>query len=59
MEEGLRLRRAGVEVPILVLSELPPGSEAVALAHRLTPTLASDEGLERLAGAARGPSPCT
>ncbi len=39
VEEGLRLRAAGIEAPILVLSELPPGSEAVALAHRLTPTL--------------------
>ena len=57
VEEGLRLRRTGVEVPILVLTELPPGSEPVALAHRLTPTLASGEGLERLAGAARGPVP--
>jgi alanine racemase len=55
IEEGLRLREAGIEVPILVLSELPAGSEAVALAHRLTPTLATDAGLERLAAAARGP----
>ena len=57
VEEGLRLREAGIEAPILVLSELPPGSEAVALAHRLTPTLASDGGLERLAAAARGSVP--
>jgi alanine racemase len=54
VEEGLRLRAAGVEVPILVLSELPAGSEAVALAHRLTPTLYTAAGLERLAAAARG-----
>jgi alanine racemase len=57
VEEGLRLRRAGIEGPILVLSELPPGSEAVALAHRLTPTLYSDAALARLADAARGPVP--
>ena len=57
VEEGLRLRAAGVDVPILVLSELPPGSEAIALAHRLTPTLYSDGALERLAAAARGPVP--
>jgi alanine racemase len=55
VEEGLELRDAGVEAPVLVLSELPPGSEAVALAHRLTPTLYSAEGLARLAAAARGP----
>ncbi|HEX5936997.1 MAG TPA: alanine racemase [Actinomycetota bacterium] len=54
VEEGLRLRAAGVEVPILVLSELPAGSEAVALAHRLTPTLYTEPGLERLSAAARG-----
>jgi alanine racemase len=57
VEEGLRLRAAGIEAPILVLSELPPGSEAVALAHRLTPTVYSDAGMERLAAAARGPVP--
>ena len=55
VEEGLRLRAGGVDVPILVLSELPPGSEAVALAHRLTPTVYSDVGVDRIAAAARGP----
>ena len=54
VEEGLELRSAGIETPILVLSEFPPGSEAVALAHRLTPTLYSADGLDRLAEAARG-----
>ncbi|HUF59754.1 MAG TPA: alanine racemase [Actinomycetota bacterium] len=57
VEEGLELRAAGIEAPILVLSELPAGSEAVALAHRLTPTLYSGEGLERLSAAARGSVP--
>jgi alanine racemase len=57
VEEGLKLRRAGIEAPILVLSELPAGSEAVALAHRLTPTLYSGGGLERLSAAVRGPVP--
>lgn len=57
VEEGLELRGGGIEAPILVLSELPPGSEAVALAHRLTPTLCSEGGLERLSAAARGPVP--
>jgi alanine racemase len=57
VEEGVKLRGAGIEASILVLSELPVGSEAVALAHRLTPTLYSDAGLERLAAAARGPVP--
>jgi len=55
VEEGLELRAAGIEAPILVLSEFPPGAEAVALAHRLTPSLYSRDGLARLAVAARGP----
>jgi alanine racemase len=57
VEEGLKLRGAGIEAPILVLTEFPEGSEPVALAHRLTPTLYSDTGLERLSAAARGPVP--
>ena len=55
VEEGLELRLAGIEAPILVLSEFPRGSEAVALAHRLTPTVYTPDGLARLAAAARGP----
>jgi alanine racemase len=55
VEEGLGLRSSGIEAPILVLSEFPEGSEAVALAQRLTPSLYSDGGLERLAAASRGP----
>ncbi|MGZ8570736.1 MAG: alanine racemase [Actinomycetota bacterium] len=55
VEEGLALRGAGVEAPILVLSEFPAGSEAVALASRLTPTLYTGAALARLASAARGP----
>lgn len=54
VEEGLELRTAGIEAPIFVLSEFPPGAEAVALAHRLTPSVYSSEGLARLAAAARG-----
>jgi alanine racemase len=54
VEEGLELRLAGVEVPILVLSELPRGSEPVALAHRLTPVVYTPEGVEAVAAAAPG-----
>jgi alanine racemase len=54
VEEGLELRAAGIEAPILVLSEFPPGSEHDALAARLTPSLYSDEGLARLSRAADG-----
>ncbi len=52
VEEGLGLRAAGIEAPILVLSECPPGSEVAAVAAALTPTVCSDDGLERLAAAA-------
>jgi len=54
VEEGLALRMAGIEAPILVLSEAPDGAEAVALAHRLTPSVYTREGLARLAMAAPG-----
>jgi alanine racemase len=54
VEEGLGLRAAGVDAPILVLSEVPPGAEAIAIASRLTPTIYTDAGLDRLADAARG-----
>jgi alanine racemase len=54
VEEGLELRAAGIEAPILVLSEFPSGSEAVALAHRLTPSLYSAAALERLVAARPG-----
>jgi alanine racemase len=52
VEEGLILREAGIEAPILVLTELPPGSERDALDAGLTPTLYSERALRALAAAA-------
>lgn len=52
VEEGVELRESGIETPILVLSELPPGSEKEALAAGLTPTLSTEAGLSRLGAAA-------
>lgn len=52
VEEGIGLRNAGIDTPILVLSELPPGSERAALASGLTPTLYTSAGLARLAAVA-------
>jgi alanine racemase len=52
VEEGLGLRAAGIEAPILVLSELPRGSEVAAISAALTPTVATSVALERLAAAA-------
>jgi alanine racemase len=54
VEEGLNLRAAGIDAPILVLSECPPGAERDALAARLTPSLYTDAGLGLLAAAATG-----
>ena len=48
VEEGLALRDAGIEAPILVLTELPPGSERQALAARLTPTVYSGRAIDAL-----------
>ena len=53
VEEGAHLRDAGVSAPILVLSELPRGSELDALELGLTPTVYTDEGVAAVAAAAR------
>ena len=52
VEEGVELRTAGVDVPILTLTEFPPGAEGEALRAGLTPTLYSSEALARLRAAA-------
>jgi alanine racemase len=54
VEEGLRLRDAGIVAPILVLSEFPPGAEPAAIEAGLTPSLYTVAGLERLSQAAAG-----
>src|SRR5690625_495090 len=51
--EGQELRRAGIAAPILVVGAFMPGQEEMFLEHRLTVTLASFEGIERLAQAAK------
>jgi alanine racemase len=52
VEEGLHLREAGIDAQVLMLSEFPPGSEADALQADLTPTVYTDEGIDRLAAVA-------
>ena len=52
VEEGIELREAGFDCPIMVLSEFPPGSEKEALSHHLTPALYTDRGLAGVADAA-------
>ncbi len=53
VEEGTALREAGIAAPILLLSEPPPGAEEEVLAHGLTPTVYTPEGVRALAAAAR------
>ena len=54
VEEGLALRRAGIDAPILVLSEFPAGTERAALDAHLTPSLYTRAALHRLHDAAAG-----
>lgn len=53
VEEGLQLREAGVDLPILVLGGVGDGAEEVALAARLTPVLYRGRSADRLAALAR------
>ena len=53
VEEGIRLREAGIETPILVLGGAIEGSEAAALDARLTPVLYRAGSAERFAALAR------
>jgi alanine racemase len=51
VEEGVRLREAGIDAPILVLSQFPRGSERDALGLELTPTVDTEEGIDAIAAA--------
>lgn len=50
-QEGIDLRRAGIEAPILVLSEQPPEQLGEVLAAGLTPTVYSTSYIDALAAA--------
>jgi len=52
VEEGVELREAGIDVPVLVLSQPPPDAMADARAADLTPTLYTPEGVAAAARAA-------
>ncbi|MFY9588749.1 MAG: alanine racemase [Actinomycetota bacterium] len=52
VDEGIRLRDAGIEAPILLLHE-PPADRAVdVIAHRLTPSVFTEGGIAALGDAA-------
>jgi alanine racemase len=52
VEEGLRLREAGIAAPILLLSEPPAEAAGEAVAADLTPTVYSEAGVAALGAAA-------
>jgi alanine racemase len=54
VEEGVTLRQAGIDAPILLLSEPPVDGMAEAVARRLVPTVYTRGGLEALGRAAGG-----
>jgi alanine racemase len=49
--EGIELRHAGIDAPILLLSEQPPITAAHIVQHRLTPTVYSQPFIDALAAA--------
>lgn len=53
VEEGLALRKAGIEAPVLVLSEPPPDAWDEAVAFGLTPTVYTTAGAAAAARAAK------
>jgi alanine racemase len=51
VEEGVELREAGIDAPILVLSEPPPAAASTVVATELTPVVYTTTGIESLAAA--------
>ena len=51
VEEGMRLRGAGVEAPVIIFSPVPPDSFDSAVAHDLTLTVSDLDSVERVAAA--------
>lgn len=52
VQEGVELRRAGIDAPILVLTEQPPDALADLVAHRLAATVYSERYADALAAEA-------
>lgn len=57
VQEGVELRTAGIDAPILVLSEQPPESIPQLVEHRLTPTVSTIPFADALAARAVGGEP--
>jgi len=52
VEEGLRLRSAGITAPVIIFSPVPPGSYDSAVAQDLTLTVSDLDSVDRVAAAA-------
>jgi alanine racemase len=59
VEEGVILRRGGIQVPILVMGPMPPDAAEVARAHRLDVAIHDVAVAERLSGLAGRGGPLT
>ncbi len=57
VEEGVTLRDAGIDAPVLVLSEPTPAAMELAASFSLVPTVYSSAGVRSAADAARGLGP--
>jgi alanine racemase len=57
VEEGAALRAAGIDAPVLVLSEPPPAAAGAVVSAALTPVVYTELGIEALAKAVAELSP--
>lgn len=57
VEEGIELRSAGIEAPILLLSEPPPDGMDAVVEHTLVPSLYTVAGTDAMGVAAAGRGP--
>jgi alanine racemase len=53
VEEGVQLREAGIDAPVLLLSEPVPAAAETVVVHHLTPVVYTANGIDALAKAAR------
>ena len=51
VEEGVQLRDAGIDAPVLLLSEAPAGAADTVLAHGITPVVYTEFGIDAVAKA--------
>jgi alanine racemase len=51
VEEGIQLRDAGIDAPVLLLSEAPPWAADTVVEHRLTPVVYTEPGIDAIAKA--------